>query len=96
MERSNTKSIAEAIREYLKESRLEKPLKERQLVQSWETLLGKSVARATSNIYLKNGRLFVHLNSSVVKNELFMLQDEIIKRLNDAAGEELVKEIVFR
>lgn len=96
MERSNTKSIAEAIREYLKESRLEKPLKERQLVQSWETLLGKSVARATSNIYLKNGRLFVHLNSSVVKNELFMLQDEIIRKLNDSAGEELVKEIVFR
>ncbi len=96
MKRSNTKSIAEAIREYLKESRLEKPLKERQLVQSWETLLGKSVARATSNIYLKNGRLFVHLNSSVVKNELFMLQDEIIRRLNDTAGEELVKEIVFR
>jgi len=96
MERSNTKSLAEAIREYLKESRLEKPLKERQLVQSWETLLGKSVARSTSKIYLREGKLFVHLNSSVVKNELFMLQDEILRRLNEAAGEELVKEIILR
>ncbi len=96
MERSNTQSIAEVIRAYLKESRLEKPLKERQLVQSWETLLGRSVARSTSKIYLKDGRLFVHLNSSVVKNELYMLQDEIIKKLNEAAGEELVKEIVLR
>jgi len=25
-----------------------------------------------------------------------MLQDEILKKLNDAAGEDLVKEIVFR
>ena len=96
MERSDTQSIAEAIRAYLKESRLEKPLKERQLVQSWETLLGRSVARSTSKIYLKDGRLFVHLNSSVVKNELYMLQDEIIKKLNEAAGEELGKEIVLR
>ncbi|MBA7582442.1 hypothetical protein ES708_24370 [subsurface metagenome] len=96
MERSNTQSIAEVIRAYLKESRLEKPLKERQLVQSWETLLGRSVARSTSKIYLKDGRLFVYLNSSVVKNELYMLQDEIIKKLNEAAGEELVKEIVLR
>ena len=96
MERSNTRSIAEVIRAYLKESKLEKPLKERQLVQSWESLLGKSVARATSKIYLKEGKLFVHLSSSVVRNELFMLQNEIRSKLNDAAGEELVKEIVLR
>ena len=96
MDRNNTQSIADSIRAYLKESRLEKPLKERQLVQSWELLLGKSVARATTRIYLQNGRLYVHLSSSVVKNELFMLQDEIIRKLNEAAGEELVREIVFR
>jgi len=96
MERSNTQSIADAIRVYLKESKLDKPLKERKLVQSWETLLGKSVSRATSKIYLKDGKLFVHLSSSVVKNELYMLQDEIRKKLNDAAGEELVREIVLR
>ncbi len=96
MERSNTQSIADAIRAYLKESKLEKPLKERQLVRSWETLLGKSVSRATSKIYLKDGKLFVHLSSSVVKNELYMLKDEICKKLNDAAGEELVREIVLR
>jgi len=96
MERRNTQSIAAVIRAYLKESRLEKPLKERQLVNSWEALLGKSVARSTSKIYLKDGKLFVKIESSVVKNELFMLQDEIIRKLNDAAGEVLVKEIVFR
>lgn len=96
MQRSNTQSIAEAIRAYLRESRLEKPLKERQLLNSWEQLLGKSVAKATDKIYLKDGKLFVHLSSSVVKNELYMLQDEIINRLNEAAGEELVREIVLR
>ena len=96
MKRNNTLSLAEAIREYLKESRLDKTLKERELVQSWETLLGRSVARATTKIYLHEGTLHVHLNSSVVKNELFMLQDEILKKLNDAAGEQLVNRIELR
>ncbi len=96
MERNNTQSIAEAIRAYLKQSKLEKPLKERQLVQSWESLLGRSVARATTRIYLKDGKLYVHLSSSVVKNELYMLTDEIIRKMNDAAGEEMVREIVLR
>ena len=75
MERSNTQSMAEAIRAFLKESKLEKPLKERQLVSSWESLLGKSIARATRKIYIKDGKLYVFLTSSVIRNELYMLQD---------------------
>ncbi len=96
MERSNTQNIREIIRAYLKESGLEKPLKERQLIQSWESLLGKSVARATTKIYIKDKKLFVYLRSSVIRNELFMLQEEILKKLNEAAGEELVKEIILK
>jgi predicted nucleic acid-binding Zn ribbon protein len=96
LEKSNTQKIGEVIRAYLKESGLEKPLKERELVQSWESLLGRSVARATSRIYLKEGKLIVHLTSSVVRNELFMLQEEIRRKLNEAAGEEMVREILLR
>jgi predicted nucleic acid-binding Zn ribbon protein len=96
MERSNTQSIGDVIRAYLKESRLEKPLKERQLIQSWETLLGRSVARATSKIYIRDRVLYVYLRSSVIRNELFMLQDEILKKLNESAGEELVQKIILK
>ena len=96
MERSNTQSMAEAIRAFLKESKLEKPLKERQLVSSWESLLGKSIARATREIYIKDGKLYVSLTSSVIRTELYMLQDEIIRKLNEAAGEELLKGMVLK
>jgi predicted nucleic acid-binding Zn ribbon protein len=96
MERSNTQNIGDVIRAYLKESGLDKPLKERQLVQSWESLLGKSVARATTRIFIKDGKLVVYLNSSVVRNELFMLQEEIRKKFNEAAGEEMVREIILK
>ncbi len=96
MERSNTQSLGEAIRAYLKESRLEQPLKERHLISSWESLLGRSVARATRKIYIKNGRLYVFLNSSVIRSELYMLQDEILRKLNEVAGEEMLEGIVLK
>ena len=96
MERSNTQSLGEAIRAYLKTSKLEKPLKERQLISSWESLLGKSIARATREIYIKEGKLHVSLTSSVIRNELYMLQDEIIRKLNEAAGEELLSGMVLK
>jgi len=96
MEKSNTQSMGEAIRAYLKETKLERPLKERQLISTWESLLGKSVARATSKINIREGKLHVTLTSSVVRNELYMLQDEIIRKLNEAAGEDLIKGIVLK
>ena len=96
MERSNTQSMGEAIRAFLKESKLEKPLKERQLVSSWESLLGKSIARATREIYIRDGKLYVSLTSSVIRNELYMLQDEIIRKLNESAGEELISGMVLK
>jgi predicted nucleic acid-binding Zn ribbon protein len=96
MERSNTQNIGDVIRAYLKESGLDKPLKERQLIQSWESLLGRSVARATTRIFIRDRKLFVYLSSSVIRNELFMLQDDILKKMNEAAGEELVREIILK
>ena len=96
MEKSNTQSLGEAIRAYLKESDLETPLKERQLISTWESLLGRSIARATRDIYIKDRKLYVFLTSSVIRNELFMLQDEIVRKLNEAAGEELISGMVLR
>ena len=88
--------MGEAIRAYLKESKLEKPLKERQLISTWESLLGKSIARATRKIYIKDGKLHVILTSSVIRNELYMLQDEIVRKLNESAGEELISGMVLK
>ena len=96
MERSNTQNIGDVIRAYLKESGLDKPLKERQLIQQWEALLGRPVARATTRIFIRDRKLFVYLSSSVIRNELFMLQDEILRKLNEAAGEEMLSEIVLK
>ncbi len=96
MRRNNTQSLSEVIREYVKGTSIEKKLKETDVVQSWEELLGKTIANYTSEISLKNKVLFVKVSSAVVKNELFMMREEIRMKLNERAGEEMISTIIFR
>lgn len=96
MRRSKTISLAEAIDDYIKEMNLGGKLSEVTLLNSWEEVVGKAISSRTSSIYIKDGVLFVHLKSSVVRNELFMLREALREKLNRRAGREVIKEIVFR
>jgi predicted nucleic acid-binding Zn ribbon protein len=96
MRRSKTQSLAEVIGDYISEMNIERKLKEVDLVESWEQLVGKGIASKTTRLYLKKGVLHIHLKSSVVRNELMMIRENLRSRLNERAGEELVKEIVLR
>ena len=96
MRRSNTQSLSEVLREYVQGTSIGHKLKEVDVVQSWEELLGKTIANYTKKVTLKSKILFVEINSSVVKNELFMMREEIRKKLNEKAGEEMVEKIIFK
>ncbi|MEI7422957.1 MAG: DUF721 domain-containing protein [Prolixibacteraceae bacterium] len=96
MRRSEIHSLGSAIRTFLKESKFDKKLAEVDVVSSWEEIIGKPIARATSNIYIQNETLHVHLKSSIVRNELFMMRNDIIRAVNEHAGRILVKSIVLK
>lgn len=96
MRKSNTQPLGDVLREYVSAMKFDRKLKEVDVVQSWEKLLGKSIAGYTRNIYLSKRILYVEISSSVVKNELVMMREEIRNRLNELAGEEMVEKIVFR
>lgn len=96
MRKSNTQPLGDVLKEYIKSMNMEKKLKELDVVASWETLLGKSIAHYTRQIRLSNKILYVEITSPVVKNELVMMREKIRQRLNEEAGEEMVDKIVFR
>ena len=96
MRRSKTISLAEAVNDYIKEMNLGGKLNEVTIINSWEDIVGKAISLRKTKIYIKDHVLYVHLNSSVVRNELFMLREAIREKLNSRAGSEVVKEIVFR
>ena len=96
MRRSKTISLAEAIGDYVREMHLDVKLSEVGVINSWEEIVGKAISSRTSRIYIKDQVLFVHLNSSVVRNELLMLRQTLKDKLNEKAGREVIKDIVLK
>ncbi len=96
MRRSKTISIAEAISDYIREMNIGGKLNETAVINSWEEIVGKAISSRTSNIYIKDKILYVHLNSSVVRNELLMLRSALKEKINQKIGAEVIKDIVLR
>lgn len=96
MRRSKTISLAEALQDYIREMKLEGKLNEIRLIESWEEIVGKAISSRTSKIYIRDKVLYVHLNSSVVRNELLMLRQALKEKLNEKAGSEVIKDIVLK
>ncbi len=91
-----TQSIADVLSEIMRTQNINKGLFEHRLIGLWGQILGPAVERVTKQVYVTDGVMFVYLNSSVVRGELLMLKDKIINRLNDAVGEKVLRDIVFR
>jgi predicted nucleic acid-binding Zn ribbon protein len=96
MRRSKTISLAEAVNDYIKEMHLDVRLSEVSVINSWEETVGRAISTRTTKIYIKDHVLYVHLNSSVVRNELLMLREALKEKLNQKAGSEVIKDIVLR
>jgi predicted nucleic acid-binding Zn ribbon protein len=96
MRRSKTISLAEAMKDYIREMNLEDKLLEVNLINSWKEVVGKAISSRTDKVYIKDQVLHVHLNSSVARNELLMLKEALKEKLNERAGKEVIKDIVLR
>lgn len=96
MRRSKTISLAEAMQDYIREMNLGEKLREAGLINSWEETVGKAIASRTKKIFIKDKVLHVHLSSSVARSELLMLRQALLEKLNEKAGDEVIRDIVFR
>jgi predicted nucleic acid-binding Zn ribbon protein len=93
MERRHTQSIADILAEVMRDNGLEKPLMEHQVVDSWGDVMGKTVSRMTRKVELEQGVLRVYLSSAALKAHLFECRHELVKKLNEHVGGEVVKDI---
>jgi len=96
MERKEVKKIDSLLQQFVKANRLEKGLAEYRLMKSWKDLLGITVAKKTKSLRIQNRKLFVTLHSSVVRNELSMIKESLIPKLNEAAGMDVIDDVVLR
>lgn len=95
MSRNNDKTIKEAINHLLDSYRLRRKFDETALVSAWPEMMGMAIANRTKELYIRDKKLFLRIESSVIKNELVMMQGQIVKKLNDRAGQTVITALVF-
>lgn len=95
MRRTNDKTLKEAIEQMLQVYKLKRRFDETALIAAWPELMGKSTANRTKQIYIRDRKLFLRIESSVLKNELVMIRSQILEKLNEQAGSKVLDEIVF-
>ena len=96
MKRNDAEQIGDMIRKFFRLNGLESPLNEYRLVQAWKYVVGPAIAGYTSNLYIKNQILYVHLTSSVLRQELMMGRDLLVRNLNKQVGAQVIVNIIFR
>ena len=89
-------SIGDAIRVFLKTSKLKGSIQALQIHEVWENIMGKTIAKYTDKIEIIGSTLFISSTVAPLKNELLYQKVKIIERVNEALGENIIKEVVIR
>lgn len=88
--------IGQALQQLMKSARWENRINAIRVSESWEAIMGKTIARYTESVSLKDGTLIIQTNVAPLKHELQANKEQIIQRVNEFLKAEAVKSVVIR
>lgn len=89
-------SMAQALKQFLNESRIKGDMQAMQIQEAWESIMGKTVARYTDKIRLIDDKLIITTSVGPLRNELIFQKEKIINRVNEIMGGEVVKDLLIQ
>ena len=103
--RKTAVSLSEAIQEYLKVAKLSAGLNTQRIFAAWDAASG--AGRYTVRRFFRDGRLYITVDSSVVRSQLSFQRDVLIEKINalfaqdelftrDDARVGIVKELILK
>lgn len=95
MSKHNEVSLKEAIEQLIDSYKIKPKLQESQIIEFWEHCMGKTIAKHTKEIYLRNKKLFLQIDNAPLKQELLFGRDKVIKLINEKLGDEVIEDIVI-
>ncbi len=84
--------MTEAIVGFLRETGLEQQVLEVQMEEIWPSVMGETVAKLTRSVEVKNGMLYVKVSSAALKTQLFENRFELVRKLNEAVGAQVIRD----
>ena len=87
-------TVGQALRDLLNSYRLTTKYDEANILESWERIVGKPIAKRTKKLYIKNKVLFVEFDSPTMRNDFSLHKTQILQMFRKEFGEGVITEIV--
>ena len=95
MKRQNTQSVESVLKLLFQDPQYATKLGEARVVELWPEVAGEASSRRTTQLYVKNRKLFVRVSSPALKSNLQMQISVMTAALNEKAGVEVIDTIVL-
>ncbi|CDD05753.1 putative uncharacterized protein [Prevotella sp. CAG:592] len=79
----------------LRRNGLETPLLQHRLVNAWDRVVGPDVVAYTGEKFIKNQTLMVKIKNPALRQDLSMMKQRLITRLNGEVGSMIITDIKF-
>ena len=91
----DVKPLSDLIKEFYELHKGSDYLDEQNAIQCWPKVVGPFIASHTIDLSIKNGVLYVRVDSDALRSELSYSKTLLMKNLNERVGKEVVAEIVL-
>ena len=95
MIKNKPKQLGDLLMEFLRSEGLETPLLEHRIINAWPAVMGDTISRYTTDIYIKNSILWVKLKSPALKQNLLMMHGDITRKLNAYVKSQVITDVHF-
>ncbi|SEN17404.1 Protein of unknown function [bacterium A37T11] len=95
MRRGNDMTIKDAIDQMLEVYKLRRKFDETSLLSFWPEMMGQAIANRTKQLFIRDRKLYIRVESSVIKHELLLIRSQIIRKMNERVGKVVIEEVVI-
>ena len=88
-----TERVSDILDRLSRRARWGRKLTEAKALLVWKDVVGGSLRAHARPVRIENGELTIAVEDSLWKQEVCLLQGEIIRKLNDRMGDEVVRDI---
>lgn len=92
--RKNSVTLKEAIELMVNEFKLRPGIYEARIRESWPLVMGAVIARHTSGISLRKGKLYLKVDSAALRHELSFSKEKIREVFNKELGDNVITDVL--
>ena len=90
-----TKSLSESLHSLFKELGHEKKIKQMQIIDQWPDLVGDQISAVAAADKIRDEILYVRVSSMTWKTELTLRKDELLRKIEERLGADIIVDIRF-